>query len=95
MVPRGLHAHYTTKQILICIQGFLQVSLYDGKNSNNYLLHSGESIFVDKLIWDEEVYLTNDTIMLSLCSTTYCPEDYLCSKKEFENIVNKNKERKN
>jgi len=85
---RGLHAHHTTEQILICIQGKIQVNLYDGNKDMDYLLMPGDSIYVGKLIWDSQIYITGNDILMSLCSTTYDPKDYIHSLEEFQRIVN-------
>lgn len=84
---RGKHAHYETQQVLICLRGKLLVKLYDGiLNPKEYLLGEGESIFVDKLIWDSQIYLTGNDIMLSICSTEYNPKDYISNLNEFRKI---------
>ena len=80
---RGKHAHFETMQYLICVQGKLIVKLFDGKITTTHSLIKGQSVFVDKMIWDSQIYLTGNDIMLSVCSTEYNPKDYINNKQEF------------
>ncbi len=83
---RGYHAHYKTKQLLICIQGMIVVQLLHYGKIENHLLTLGESVFVDSMVWDSQKYLTEDAILLSLCSTKYNKDDYITDLNEFEKI---------
>ena len=87
-VKRGNHAHYETQQILICLKGKILVKLYDGKNYENILIKQGEYVFIDKLIWDSQKFLTNHDVLLVLCSTEYNPDDYILNINEYEKILN-------
>ena len=86
---RGLHAHYETEQILICVKGRLGVTLDNGRTKSIHELHEGEFVYVGKLIWDSQKYRTGDDIMLSICSTPYDPKDYITNHQEFLSIVMK------
>jgi len=72
---RGLHAHYETQQILTCIKGQILVRLHDGDLLKEHTLNPNESIFIDRLTWDSQVFLTGEDILLSICSTSYNKED--------------------
>lgn len=85
---RGQHAHFKTQQILICLKGEILVKLYNGKHLNEIHLMEKQGVFVDKMIWDSQVFLTGDDILLSICSTNYDKKDYIESIEEFEGIVN-------
>lgn len=84
---RGLHAHYETQQYLICVQGQIEVFLFDGKVEKSSILLPGEYVFVDKMIWDSQKYLTGNDIMLSLCSTSYDKRDYIIDREAFREIT--------
>ena len=44
------------------------------------------------MIWDEQVYLTKDTVLLVLSNMKYVPEDYIHDFKEFKKLKqNENK----
>ena len=74
---RGLHAHYETQQILTCVKGQILVRLHDGVSLTEYILNPNESVFIDKLTWDSQVFLTGEDILLSICSTPYDNKDYI------------------
>jgi hypothetical protein len=74
---RGNHAHWTTQQVLICIQGEIIVELDHGNRCLEVSLLPNESVFVDKLVWDSQVYKTGHDILMSICSTEHNPEDYI------------------
>lgn len=80
---RGDHAHITTKQVLICIKGTVEVMLHDGKTEAKFILTNNQSIFIPEMIWDTQKYLDPDTIVLVLCSTDYKKDDYIYSFKQF------------
>lgn len=80
---RGQHSHYLTKQILICLQGHITCILFDGITETKTELYSGESVLVPNLIWDSQIYHTDNDILMSLCSTNYDPSDYINDRDEY------------
>ena len=74
---RGRHAHFETQQVLICVKGRILVKLHDGTRLESIMLHPNQSVFVDKLVWDSQVYLTGDDMLMSICSTPYDKKDYI------------------
>ena len=87
-VPKNTErgTHHNTRQYLICLQGKIQVKLFDGHRETHYLLERNQVLFVDKLVWDTQLYLTGDDILLSICSTEYNPDDYITDIEEFKKI---------
>ena len=82
---RGKHSHYKTEQILICLNGKLEVLCDDGNNKKKYLLESPQqALYIPPMIWDEQNYLSDDTVMLALCNTTYDINDYIESYDDFK-----------
>jgi dTDP-4-dehydrorhamnose 3,5-epimerase-like enzyme len=86
---RGMHAHYETQQILTCLQGEILVRLHDGSSLQEYRLRPNEWILVDKMIWDSQVFITGNDILMSMCSTAYDKDDYIECFEEFLRIRNK------
>jgi len=86
--PRGKHAHYKTKQLIICVNGKITVKLHDGFKGESYVLNTGESIYVPNMIWDEQIYHTSDTVLVSLCSTHYDKTDYINDFDKFIKLKN-------
>ena len=75
---RGFHAHRQTEQLLICLCGKVEVECKDGEREKSFVLDSPQKgLYVPPMIWDETIYLTEDTVLLSLCSTKYYPADYI------------------
>ncbi len=86
---RGEHAHYETEQILICVRGSILVSLDYGSKIDEVVINSGEYIFIDKMVWDSQKFLTGNDFMIVLCSTNYNLKDYILDKDEFYKITKK------
>ena len=86
---RGNHAHFETRQLLICLQGSILVKIHDGKDLKEYRLMPNQSILVERMIWDSQVFETDSDVLLSICSTSYNKSDYIEDFEEFLRIVNK------
>ena len=87
---RGNHAHYTTKQIVYCMQGCVEVQIDDGVSSKVTKLRAGQNLYIPNKIWDKQRYLQENTIVLVICSTLYDENDYIDDYDKFLNLV-KNK----
>jgi hypothetical protein len=75
---RGLHAHHKTQQVLICVNGRCGIVCKDGVNNKNVLLDTpSKGVYIPEMIWDEQVYMSYDTVLLVLASTNYSREDYI------------------
>ena len=84
---RGEHSHHKTEQIIICLNGKLEVLCDDGVNKKKYLLESPQqALYIPAMIWDEQNYLTDDTVMLVLCNNHYNINDYIESYDDFLKI---------
>lgn len=86
--PRGKHAHYKTEQVLVCLNGKIECTCKDvfGREITVALDYPTKTIYIPEMIWDEQIYLSNGSILLSLCSTAYDPEDYIHNYEEFQNM---------
>ena len=80
---RGEHAHYQTQQYLICLSGRVLVGLHNGVQLEEKEIGQGESVFIDKLIWDYQDFLTGQDSVAVLCSTEYMPDDYITNFEDF------------
>lgn len=84
---RGCHAHHNTQQLLVCLNGKIQVICKDGKDERQFLLESPQQgLYVPNMIWDEQLYRSEDAVLLSICSTKYDPADYIYSFNEFKKL---------
>ena len=49
---RGSHAYKNTHQVLICLNGSIKISCFDGKNKTEYELNSlDEALYISPNIW--------------------------------------------
>jgi len=84
---RGKHAHHKTKQLLICLSGKVEVVCKDKNKSVKFLLESPQqALYIPEMIWDEQVYYTESSVMLVLSSTLYNPDDYIHDLEEFKRL---------
>ena len=74
---RGEHAHYQTHQFLICLQGEIEVVLFDGEEVSTVTLRPFEGVHIPNLVWDYQKFKTGEDILLVLASTNYDREDYI------------------
>ena len=83
--PRGCHAHYKTQQLLICLNGEIEIVCKDGFNEKRFLLDSPQrALYLPTMIWDEQVYKSPSSILLSICSSKYDPKDYIHDYEKFQ-----------
>lgn len=84
---RGFHAHFETKQLLICMQGGIVVNIYDGIKLQSCLLKPHQAVFVDKMLWDSQVFTTGNDILMVLCSTKYDKNDYIEDLNRYNKLI--------
>mgnify|MGYP001029970379 CR=1 FL=1 len=64
----------------------------DGTNKKEWLLNDPtKALYIPNLIWDEQIYLTSDSILLVLANTKYDELDYISDYEEFKRLKNENK----
>jgi len=81
---RGQHSHFKTQQLLICVSGKVEVTCDDGKEKRKYLLESPQQgLFIPEMIWDEQRYLTEDSVLMVVANTKYIPKDYIIDYDKF------------
>lgn len=84
---RGKHAHYKTEQILICLSGKVEVVCKDGTKESRFLLESPQqALYIPEMIWDEQIYRTEESVLLVLANTPYEPNDYIHDWNQFKKI---------
>jgi quercetin dioxygenase-like cupin family protein len=83
---RGNHSHYNTIQLIICIKGEVIVGLDHGNRKEEIKILPGQSVLVDKLVWDWQKFLTGDDHILVLCSTNFDKNDYIEDRENFYKI---------
>jgi dTDP-4-dehydrorhamnose 3,5-epimerase-like enzyme len=84
---RGRHSHHTTKQVLICLQGEVKVNCDDGRNRKQWILDDPtQALYIPEMIWDEQIYTSEDSILLVLANTKYNIKDYIEDYENFKEI---------
>jgi len=84
---RGRHSHHTTKQVLICLQGSVKVNCDDGRNRKQWILDDPtQALYIPEMIWDEQIYTSEDSILLVLANTKYNIKDYIEDYENFKEI---------
>ena len=64
----------------------------DGKKRRNYVLNEpNKALLIPELIWDEQVYHSENSVLLVLSNTNYEMNDYIEDYDEFKRIKNENK----
>ena len=87
---RGKHSHYKTKQVLICLNGEVKVVCDDGKNRQSYTLSKpNQALYIPEMIWDEQVYISEDSVLLVLANTHFDTSDYIEDYNKFVKLKEK------
>lgn len=83
-VNRGFHAHKKLKQILICLNGSVEIRVKKGDITENFLLDDpAQGLFINDLVWREMYNFSNNAVLLVLASDIYKEDDYIRDYKEF------------
>jgi dTDP-4-dehydrorhamnose 3,5-epimerase-like enzyme len=79
---RGGHGHYEDQQYIFCIKGQIKINMVSKHGEENVVLNSGECVYVDRMVWGTQQYMTGDDIMLVFNSTKHDDNDKFCDKNE-------------
>lgn len=81
---RGDHAHKTGEQVIICLQGAIEVVLesQNGELFNCTLDKPEEGLYIPPLWWGK-MRFQNKAIMVGLASDEFSEEDYIRNRKDF------------
>ncbi len=87
---RGKHSHHKTKQLLISINGAIDVKCDDGMGGVKtwQLDQPWKALYIPEMIWDEQVYISHEAVLLVLANTLYEQSDYIESYEEFKRLKN-------
>jgi len=81
---RGEHAHYNTKQVLICLSGECVIICKDSKSEKKFMLDSPtKGLYIPEMIWDEVIYKSSGAVLLAFTNTLYDAADYIEEYDEF------------
>ena len=90
---RGKHSHYKTKQLLISVNGVINVKCDDGMGGVRewQLNQPWKALYIPEMIWDEQVYSNHESILLVLSNTLYDKSDYIEDYEQFKGFKNESK----
>ena len=90
---RGKHSHYETRQLLISINGAIDVKCDDGIGGVRTwkLSKPWNALYIPEMIWDEQIYTSNDSVLLVLANTLYNTSDYIEDYEEFRRLKSEDK----
>jgi dTDP-4-dehydrorhamnose 3,5-epimerase-like enzyme len=75
---RGGHAHRSGVQLLICLQGRVDVLLRVGGGAEHLVLQAdGCGLLFEQGVWCQQTYLDPNTVLLALASEPYDPASYV------------------
>lgn len=82
---RGEHAHRSTSQLMICINGKVLVQCFDQNNiCKEYILEqSGKALLVPPMIWSTQKYINLSSTLLVLCDEIFEEKEYIRNKTKF------------
>lgn len=84
---RGVHAHLEETQVLVCLQGRLNIFLEDleGEKFEFELTKSNQALVLPALVWSE-VAFHDAAILLVLSNKYFSEKDYVRKKQDFERL---------
>jgi dTDP-4-dehydrorhamnose 3,5-epimerase-like enzyme len=87
-VRRGLHAHRTLRQVMVCLQGSCQVLLDAGADKVVVPLEDrSKGLLLPPLVWHEMYDFSPDCVLLVVASDFYDEDDYIRNYQEFLKLI--------
>lgn len=84
---RGRHAHRKCQQMISCVSGKCEVIVDDGTNRKALTLSTpNQAIYLPPLVWAEQKYCVENTVILVLTDQYYDESDYIRDYPEFIQI---------
>ncbi len=87
-VVRGQHAHFSTEQLLVAVQGQVKVVVDNGHTTQTFILTTPETgLYLPPMHW-AVIYFEEGAILLCLASTDFSEQDYIRQYDAFLKQVN-------
>ncbi len=75
---RGAHAHKTLEQVIIAVEGSVNVELDDGRNTSKFILNNPDTgLYLPPGYWRRLDNFSPGSILMALASACYDPQDYI------------------
>lgn len=86
---RANHAHKTTQEFLVCLQGSFKVIVSDGQNQCQFTLNSPDvGLYIPPLIWVKLSNFLPNSLCLAMADQIYNKDDYYRDYQEYCIAVN-------
>jgi len=83
-IPRGMHAHFKTKQYLIAVNGSCRVTLDDGHEKTTYNLNRPYiGLLQNEMTWGSMHDFSYDCVLMVLADLPYDEKDYIYDYADF------------
>lgn len=77
-VTRGLHAHKSLHQVLICMHGTVKVKIKTPMEEKTIELSDpSEGLYIGPMVWREMFDFSNEAVLLVIASGYYDESDYI------------------
>ena len=85
---RGIHAHRSCEQLLVCMQGSVRAVVDDGVRAQEVLLDDpAVGLYMPALTWGTQRDYSDDALLLVLASDPYDVDDYIDDYAEFQKLA--------
>lgn len=84
---RGDHAHKKDIQVMIPLNGQIDLDITSKHYTNVKKLLPGDFCIVEPMEWCRQLYYDEDSVLLVLCSELYNEQDYIRDFDEFKKLV--------
>jgi len=75
---RGQHAHRSGRQMLVCLQGSIEVLMRYQTEEVKLILNSlSPAVIFDAGVWCQQTYLDEKSVLLVFASEAYNPDSYI------------------
>lgn len=89
-VVRGMHAHKSLEQLLVCVHGSVKILLDDGYDKETIVLDNPyEGLYVSNNMWREMSEFSEGAVLMVFASEYYDEDDYIRDYDEFLKFVGK------
>lgn len=89
-IVRGMHAHKSLEQLLVCVHGSVKILLDDGTKKETVLLDNPyEGLYVSNNMWREMSEFSKGAVLMVFASKYYDEDDYIRDYDEFLRFVGK------
>lgn len=87
-IPRGHHAHYTLRQVLVPLRGSFEMFMDDGQRQwVEPMTSAQEGLLVEGLIWHEMRAFSPDCLIMALADAPYDEADYIRDYQVFQQVA--------